>query len=561
MENYIQADDYELWLIIKGGALVPTKANERGETVPKTPEEFNAEDFKKMEKNAKAKKLLYFGLGPDEYSRICECETAKQIWDALEIAHEGTSQVKQSRIELLMRKYELFEMGDKESIMEMYTRFTHITNELKSLGKAFTTEELVRKILRFLPQTWEAKVTAIQEAKDMKSISLDELIGNLQTYELRRSSQQKEENKRDRGLALKALEEDSSDMDEEDMALITRKFKKFFRKSKELSKKKNPVKTKNSDKEQVPGCFKCGKRDHFVKNCPLLKEEQPQEQFRHQGRKQFPNKAAKRFSRAMLAAWGETTEEDENSDEEEAELALMARSDSESEDEPMDSLAELKGKVRGLSKFKLEELLTTLMDEYDALNTENVMLKDTCSELKRDISVVEFANDILKKEKVELEEQTAIVFHDLDVVNNKMKDLEGECLQLKQKIENLTIENAQLLEKLNKTESDLARNKQWNSSSTALKWLNTHHNRNKNGLGFMAKHTDYPVNRKYVSLPEYIVCYHCGKTGHYRYTCPSRKNAMERSMIYVKQIWVKKNEIYSSKRMGPKWIWVPKTNP
>jgi len=61
--------------------------------------------------------------------------------------------VKQSRVELLMRKYELFEMGDKETIMEMYTCFTHITNELKSLGKSLTTEELVRKILRFLPQS------------------------------------------------------------------------------------------------------------------------------------------------------------------------------------------------------------------------------------------------------------------------------------------------------------------------------------------------------------------------------------------------------------------------
>ena len=71
--------------------------------------------------------------------------------------------MKQSRIELLIRKYELFEMDDKETVIEMYTRFTHITNELKSLGKSFTTEELVRKILRFLPQSWEAKVTAIQE--------------------------------------------------------------------------------------------------------------------------------------------------------------------------------------------------------------------------------------------------------------------------------------------------------------------------------------------------------------------------------------------------------------
>jgi len=72
----------------------------------------------------------------------------------------------------------------------MYTYFTEITNELKSLEKFFTTEELVRKILRFLPKSWEAKVTGIQEAKDMKAITLDELIGNLQTYELRRDSQQ-----------------------------------------------------------------------------------------------------------------------------------------------------------------------------------------------------------------------------------------------------------------------------------------------------------------------------------------------------------------------------------
>jgi len=60
-----------------------------------------------------------------------------------------------------VRKYELFEMSDKETVMEMYTRFIHITNELKSLGKSFTTEELVMKILQFFPQSWEAKVIAI----------------------------------------------------------------------------------------------------------------------------------------------------------------------------------------------------------------------------------------------------------------------------------------------------------------------------------------------------------------------------------------------------------------
>ena len=66
-----------------------------------------------------------------------------------------------------------------------------------------------------MPRTWEAKVTAIQEAKDLKTLSLDELIGNLQTYELRRNSQQQEETKKDRGIAPKIMEEDSAELDEE----------------------------------------------------------------------------------------------------------------------------------------------------------------------------------------------------------------------------------------------------------------------------------------------------------------------------------------------------------
>ena len=180
--------------------------------------------------------------------------------DALQVAHEGTNEVKQSRIELLMRKYELFEMGDRETVMDMYTRFTHTTNELRSLGKSFTTEELVRKILRILPRTWEAKVTAIQEAKDMNKITLDELIGNLQTYELRKNSQQKEEQKKDRGLALKAREDTDSDLEDENMALMTRKFKKFFKKVKENHKRKMSVNPETPQKNNSQGVSSAAKQ-------------------------------------------------------------------------------------------------------------------------------------------------------------------------------------------------------------------------------------------------------------------------------------------------------------
>ncbi|XP_075107097.1 uncharacterized protein LOC142180075 [Nicotiana tabacum] len=98
MEDFLTDEDYELWTIVNQGHLIPTKQNAQSETVPKDPSKFVAVDFRMMEKNAKANKILICGLGPDEYNRISMCSNMKQIWDALQTAHEGTNQVKRSRI-------------------------------------------------------------------------------------------------------------------------------------------------------------------------------------------------------------------------------------------------------------------------------------------------------------------------------------------------------------------------------------------------------------------------------------------------------------------------------
>jgi len=63
------------------------------------------------------------------------------------------------------------------------------------------------------------------------------------------------------------------------MAMITRKFKKFFKKAGGNFKKGSTSKPKSSDHDQFSGCFRCGKHDHVMKNCPIQKEEQGSEQF------------------------------------------------------------------------------------------------------------------------------------------------------------------------------------------------------------------------------------------------------------------------------------------
>ena len=153
-----------------------------------------------------------------------------------------------------------------------------------------------------------------------------------------RTHNKKEEQKKDRGLALKAHEDTDSDLEDEDMALMSRKFKKFFKKVKENNKRKEFSKSRNTPKDQPIGCFKCGKPDHLVKNCPLLREDQMPEQPRKQGRKHPVNNLGKRFLRAMLAAWGDSSGDEGESEAEEGVVALMAQSDSDSDDESTISL-------------------------------------------------------------------------------------------------------------------------------------------------------------------------------------------------------------------------------
>ena len=75
-------------------------------------------------------------------------------------------------------------MDVNESIRDMFTRFTNILNSLKNLGKVYSTPENVGKIFRSLSKSWKAKVTAIQEAKDLTNLPLDELVGSLMTHEV-----------------------------------------------------------------------------------------------------------------------------------------------------------------------------------------------------------------------------------------------------------------------------------------------------------------------------------------------------------------------------------------
>ncbi|GJV65971.1 hypothetical protein Tco_1476799 [Tanacetum coccineum] len=119
-----------------------------------------------------------------------------------------------------------------------FARFNTIITSLKALDEGFSSKNYVRKFLRALHLKWHAKVTAIKESKDLTSLSLDELIGNLKVYKViikKDSEMVKGKREQNRSLALKAKkessDEDSSTSDGEDgkYAMAVKEFKKFFK--------------------------------------------------------------------------------------------------------------------------------------------------------------------------------------------------------------------------------------------------------------------------------------------------------------------------------------------
>ncbi|XP_075074554.1 uncharacterized protein LOC142162137 [Nicotiana tabacum] len=434
MHDFIMAKDSEIWDVISDGPFIPTKnLGDPLVAIPKTWKEFNDADRKAIKKNFRAEKILVCGIGPDEYNRRSACQSAKEILETLQTAHEGTTQVKQSKIDMLTIEYELFRMLHNESVQEMHTQFTSIINEIHSLDETIPRNKLVRKILSVLPSSWGRQVNAITKAKDLQELNFDELVSNLTTYEMKKKKDSEiREPKKEKNLVLK-IENYESSGEDGDMAYLTRIFQKMVHKNGGIPKK--------------------GKPGHFIKDCPLLKQDQY---------KIHSNKAAKRnlvldirfnrknvadnVVRQALAIWGdlsiESAEDDEpgnssmmavesESTEYDSSFALMAQSDDEDDDDDE----------------KLMSLENVLIDAYHSLVNDRYVLTVELGEaeqsrddlviiavdLRESIENPNKERNVLKKriENVEQErDDLLVVVMDLKLGNPQWKGIvKGSSLQ------------------------------------------------------------------------------------------------------------------------------------
>lgn len=97
MNAHLEAQGDEIWDDVENGLFVPTSVV-NGVGMPKIKSSWNEGDKKKVLYIKKAINILQNALIMDEFFCVSKCTLAKKIWDILVETHEGTVEVKRSRI-------------------------------------------------------------------------------------------------------------------------------------------------------------------------------------------------------------------------------------------------------------------------------------------------------------------------------------------------------------------------------------------------------------------------------------------------------------------------------
>ncbi|XP_006606646.1 uncharacterized protein [Glycine max] len=142
--------------------------------------------FKELKKrDCKALVILHQCVDDIHFEKIAGATTTKEAWDMLNKAYAGAKKVKKVRLQTMKRQFELLQMEENEGIGDFFGRLQVLTNSMEGCGEKFTDLILIEKVLRSLNLKFDHIVVAIEESKDLKSMSIDELQGSLKAHEQR----------------------------------------------------------------------------------------------------------------------------------------------------------------------------------------------------------------------------------------------------------------------------------------------------------------------------------------------------------------------------------------
>ena len=116
---------------------------------------------------------FFCDVSPDEFRRISHVTIAKEAWQILETTYEGIKKVKDTKLKMFTTRFEELKMSEDESFDSFYRKLNEVVIGKFNLGEKTEDSKIVRKILGLLPKSFYAKVTAIEESKDLDEYQVE----------------------------------------------------------------------------------------------------------------------------------------------------------------------------------------------------------------------------------------------------------------------------------------------------------------------------------------------------------------------------------------------------
>jgi len=129
---------------------------------------------------------MLHGVPQDMHSMLLNKKNVKEAWEAIKTMRLGADRVKEVNAQKLMAEFETIAFKLGEAVDDFAVRITKLVTELRGLGEeSITDTRLVKKFLRVVPAKYGQVTVAIEMFKDMKTLTIEELVSHLRVVEER----------------------------------------------------------------------------------------------------------------------------------------------------------------------------------------------------------------------------------------------------------------------------------------------------------------------------------------------------------------------------------------
>ncbi|KAJ7962170.1 Retrovirus-related Pol polyprotein from transposon TNT 1-94 [Quillaja saponaria] len=227
---------------------------EYGFNMPDNEEELSTTQKQKLDTDqmldAKALSKIQNGVSPTIFPRIIRANLAKEAWKILEKEFHGDNKSITVKLQSLRRQFENLRMKDVEVVKDYFSKVIEIVNQMRTFGEV-TNKKIVE------PENYDSIVAAIDESKDLSTLSVEQLMGSLQSHEERR------------------LKRNDEQIESVFRTKHFSKSKAFFKKDENQSKgsrqwkDKNEVKDEKGERDMTSNNsnFSCKNSNHSTSKC------------------------------------------------------------------------------------------------------------------------------------------------------------------------------------------------------------------------------------------------------------------------------------------------------